>query len=169
MTPKKKKRTLPSVEPVEVIAAMPPERIRANLDAVLERLGTLAEKRERYARKLQTTTEEETRLTLQSQMLSTALTLHRQARTGIVPGAAERLRATIAAAPRVAEQTLAANVVTIVRQAQGAPVTPQQVHARLEQLGIDRSERVIRQALRRWRDEGVLVRDGHAYRALPQG
>ena len=57
-------------------------------------------------------------------------------------------------------------MVAIVRQAQGAPVTPQQVHSRLTQLGIDRSERVIRQALRRWAQQGALVRDGHAYRAL---
>jgi hypothetical protein len=162
------KRALPSVEPVELIAAMPPVQIKANLDAVLEHLGVLAKKRERFARKLQTTTDEETRLTLQAQMLSLALRLHQNAAAGTVPGAAETLRATIAAAPRAAEQTLAANVVTIVRQARGAPVTPQQIHARLTQLGIDRSERVIRQALRRWRDEGVLVRDGHAYRALPQ-
>lgn len=162
----RKKRRLPSIEPVEVIAAMPREQIEANLDAVQERLAILAEKRERFARKLQATTDEETRLTLQSQMLALALRLHRQAETGIVPGAEETLQATVAAAPRAAEQTLAANVITIVRQAEGAPVTPQQVHVRLAQLGIDRSERVIRQALRRWRDQGALVRDGHAYRAL---
>lgn len=157
---------LPSVEPVEVIAAKPRTQIEADLRAVQERLAVLAEKRERFARKLQATTDEETRLTLQSQWISTALSLHQRAETGIVPNAAQTLPATIAAAPRVAEQTLAANAIAIVRQAEGAPVTPQQVHARLTDLGIDRSERVIRQALRRWRDQGMLVRDGHAYRAL---
>ncbi len=161
-----KKRQLPSVEPVVVIAAMPRPQIEANLSAVQERLATLAEKRERFARKLQATTDEQTRLTLQSQMLSLALRLHQNAETGTVPGAKGALQEAVAAAPRVAEQTLAGNVVAIVRQAKGAPVTPQQVHARLTQLGIDRSERVIRQALRRWRDQGQLVRDGHAYRAL---
>lgn len=164
----KNKLRLPPVEPVEVIAAKPRKQIEADLALVQERLAALAERRERFARKLQATTEEETRLTLQSQWISLALRLHQNADTGIVPGAAETLRATIAAAPRVDEQTLAANVVAIVRQAEGAPVTPRQVHARLAQLGIDRSERVIRQALRRWRDHGELVRDGHAYRALPR-
>jgi hypothetical protein len=161
------RRSLPSVEPVEVIAAKPRAQIEADLQLVQERLAVLAEKRERFARKLLATTDEETRLTLQSQMISLALRLHQNAETGILPAARETLAATIAAAPRVAEQTLAENVVTIVRQAQGAPVTPRQVHARLAQLRIDRSERVIRQALRRWVDQGVLVRDGHAYRALP--
>ncbi len=163
------KASLPSIEPVEVIAAMPRAQIEADLHSVQERLGVVTEKRERFARKLQTTTDEETRLTLQSQMLSLALRLHQHAEAGIVPGAAQTLQVTIAAAPRVAEQTLAANAIAIVRQAEGAPVTPQQIHARLAQLGIHRSERVIRQALRRWVDRGLLVRDGHAYRALPRG
>jgi hypothetical protein len=163
------RKSLPSIEPVEAIAAMPRAQIEADLHTVQERLAVIAEKRERFARKLQTTTDEETRLTLQSQMLSLALRLHQHAEAGIVPGAAQTLQATIAAAPRVAEQTLAANAIAIVRQVEGAPVTPQQIHARLAQLGIDRSERVIRQALRRWVEQGLLVRDGHAYRALPRG
>ncbi len=162
----KTKTRLPSIEPVEVLAAMPRPQIEADLRTVQDRLAVVTERRERFERKLQMTTDEETRLTLQSQMLSLALRLHQHAEAGIVPGAAETLRATIAAAPRVAEQTLAANVIAIVRQAEGAPVTPQQIHARLTQLGIDRSERVIRQALRRWVEQGQLVRDGHAYRAL---
>jgi hypothetical protein len=163
------KAALPSIEPVEVIAAMPRAQIEADLRTVQERLAGAAAKRERFARKLQATTDQETRLTLQSQMLSLALRLHQNAEAGIVPGAEETLRAIIAAAPRVAEQTLAANVIAIVRQAEGTPVTPRQIHARLTELGIDRSERVIRQALRRWVDQGLLVRDGHAYRALRRG
>ncbi len=153
------KQPVPSLKAVEEICAQPRKDVKADLRAVQARLSVVTTKRERFARKLQATTEEETRLTLQAQMLSLALRLHQ--------GGGKAPPATVAAAPRVAEQTLAANVVTIVRQAQGAPVTPQQVHARLAQLRIDRSERVVRQALRRWVDRGVLVRDGHAYRALP--
>jgi hypothetical protein len=124
-----------------------------------DRLAIVAERRERLARKLRDATDEETRLRLQAQMLSIALRLRRSAKAG-----AEQT--SVAAAPRRHEPTLAADVLTIVRQGQGAPVTPRQVRDRLTQLGIDRSERVIRTALRRWAERGMLVKDGHVYRAL---
>ncbi len=149
-------KALPEIPGVEAICALPRKEIKADLRMVQERLRIATEKRERLARKLQAAIDEETRLALQAQMLSLGLRLR--------TGAAASPR--VAPAPRPRAQTLTADVVAIVRQAQGAPVTPQQVHARLAELGIDRSERVIRQALRRWRDQGALVRDGHAYRAL---
>jgi len=152
-------KNLPDIPVVEEICALPRKEIKADLRMVQERLRIATEKRERFERKLRAATDEETRLALQSQMLSLALRL----RTGAT--ASPR----IAPAPRPRSQTLAASTLAIVRQGDGAPVTPQQVRDRLAQLGADRSERVIRQALRRWVDQGELVRDGHAYRAVTRG
>ncbi len=159
------KKSLPTLRTVEEMCALSREQIETDLRTVLERLVIVSEKRERFARKLQVTTDEETRLTLQAQMISLALRLHQNAAAGN-PSAAETLQANIAAAPRRREQTLSANVLSIVQQGQGAPVTPRQVSNRLTELGMERDERVIRTALRRWAERGMIVKDGLVYRGL---
>src|ERR1044072_9389349 len=143
----------PSVKSVEEICALPRKDIKADLRAVQERLNVVTAKRERLAGKLTSTTDEETRLTLQAQMLALALRLHRSAQSG-VPSPAKTQQASVAATARRPE-TLSANALAIVRPGQGAHVPPQQVRPRLALLGIDRSERVIRTALRRWVASGL--------------
>jgi hypothetical protein len=71
-----------------------------------------------------------------------------------------------AAAPEQVEQNLSANVLTLVKQAQGHPLSPSDVRELLSDRGVHADLSAIRLALRRWAERNQIIKDGHVYRAF---
>ena len=156
---------LPSTKTIPEIAALPEEQLRADLELVQRaRQGAEAE-RERLTASLGRVNGDLARLLQQEQLLSLVLRMRRDAANG-VPGVADIIEAQAAAAPVARERTIAANVLSIVRQARGMPVRPVYVQERLADIGIEADDKVVRNALRRWAERGELIKDGFEYRAM---
>lgn len=89
--------------------------------------------------------------------------------TEVVPTACglsiEGVEALAARAPELREQNLSANVLTIVRQAQGEGLSPADIQEVLADFNVHADLSAIRQALRRWADRHQIIKNGHRYHA----
>jgi hypothetical protein len=108
---------------------------------------------------------EKARLEMQEALLAQALRMLQfaavgpdEAREGV-----ERLAAT---ASERRQQNISANILTIIRQADGEELSPSEVQEILADYNIHADLSAIRQALRRWADRHQIIKDGHRYRAL---
>jgi hypothetical protein len=108
---------------------------------------------------------EKARLEMQEQLLGQALRMLQFAQTG-PSGAREGVEALAAAAPEIRQQNISANVLTIVKQAQGAEMSPGEIQEVLADFNVHADLSAIRQALRRWDDRHQIIKNGHRYRAL---
>jgi hypothetical protein len=91
------------------------------------------------------------------------LRLHQQADAGS-PRPIAMLETTADASPARHEQSISANVLSIMRQTQGLAVRPAYVQRRLAEVGIEANDKVVRNALRRWAERGVLRKERYDYR-----
>jgi hypothetical protein len=105
------------------------------------------------------------RLQMQEQLLAQALRMLPFAKTG-PPEAAQAIRDLALGAPEARQQNISANVLTIVRQAHGEELTPAQIQEILADFNIHADLSAIRQALRRWAERHMIIKNGHRYRAL---
>lgn len=85
------------------------------------------------------------------------------ARVGARPGPWHQLAA---AAPEARQQNISANILTIVRQAEGAELSPGEIQEILADYNIHADLSAIRQALRRWAERHMIIKNGHRYHAL---
>jgi len=109
--------------------------------------------------------EEKARLDMEEALLGQVLRIRQFASTGL-PGSQETLDGLAASAPQQLERNLSANVLTIVRQAQGHDLSPANVRELLADRGVHADLGAIRVALRRWAERNQIIKDGHVYRAL---
>ncbi len=108
---------------------------------------------------------EKARLEMQEQLLAQALRMLQFAEIG--PAAArEDVRRLAASAPEHREQNISANILTIVKQAGGAELSPGEIQEILADYNIHADLSAIRQALRRWADRHQILKNGHRYRAF---
>jgi hypothetical protein len=125
------------------LVAMDPADLEAELDAVrAEKVG----------------------LEMQEQLLAQALRMLQFAQTGPA-GAKEGVDALAARAPELREQNLSANVLTVVRQAQGEELSPADIQEVLADFNVHADLSAIRQSLRRWADRHQIIKSGHRYHA----
>ena len=82
------------------------------------------------------------------------------------PCARERVDQLAAAAPEARQQNISANILTIVRQAEGAELSPGEIQEILADYNIHADLSAIRQALRRWAERHMIIKNGHRYHAL---
>jgi hypothetical protein len=108
---------------------------------------------------------EAARLQMQEQLLAQALRMRQFAKTG-PPDAARAVRDLAAGAQEAREQNISANVLTIVRQAGGEEITPAEIQEILADFNIHADLSAIRQALRRWAERHMIIKNGHRYHAL---
>jgi hypothetical protein len=108
---------------------------------------------------------EAARLQMQEQLLAQALRMLQFAKTG-PHDAARAIRDLAAGAQEAREQNISANVLTIVRQAAGEELTPGGIQEILADFNIYADLSAIRQALRRWAERHMIIKNGHRYRAL---
>jgi hypothetical protein len=108
---------------------------------------------------------EKARLEMQEQLLAQALRMLQFAQVG-PPGARERVDQLAAAAPEARQQNISANILTIVRQAEGAELSPGEIQEILADYNIHADLSAIRQALRRWAERHMIIKNGHRYHAL---
>ena len=108
---------------------------------------------------------EKTRLEMEEQLLSQVLMIHQWDDNG-TPGARDTLDAAAAAAPAEKRANVSANVLTVVRNARGAALSPANVQELLIDRGVHADLNAIRVALRRWSDRNQIIKEGHVYRAL---
>ncbi len=134
----------------------PPRRILAELVA-MDPADLEAELEDVRAQKV--------RLEMQEQLLAQALRMLQFAQTG-PPGAREGVESLAAKAPVLREQNLSANVLAIVRQAQGNELSPADIQEVLADFNVHADLSAIRQALRRWADRHQVIKNGHRYHAL---
>jgi hypothetical protein len=106
---------------------------------------------------------ERARLEMQEQLLAQALRMLQFAQVG-PPGARERVDQL--AAPEARQQNISANILTIVRQAEGAELSPGEIQEILADYNIHADLSAIRQALRRWAERHMIIKNGHRYHAL---
>jgi hypothetical protein len=126
------------------LAAMPQEDVEAELEQVRE---------------------EKTRLEMEEQLLAQVLRMRQFAQSGI--GETQRtLDALAATAPEQRQANISANVLAIVRQAQGSDLSPSDVQELLVDRGVHADLSAIRVALRRWAERNQIIKDGHVYRSL---
>ncbi len=126
------------------LAAMPQEDVESELEQVRE---------------------EKARLDMEEALLGQVLRMRQFAQTGIA-GSQEIIEELAAAAPEQVEQNLSANVLTLVKQAQGHPLSPSDVRELLADRGVHADLSAIRLALRRWAERNQIIKDGHVYRAF---
>lgn len=98
-------------------------------------------------------------------VLGQVLRIHQFATTGIA-GSQAVLDNLAASAPEQIEQNLSANVLAIVKQAQGHELSPADVREVLADRGVHADLSAVRVALRRWAERNRIIKDGHVYRAL---
>lgn len=156
---------LPLTKTIEEICALPQGQLEADFVTVQTARLAAESERVRLADDLRDASSRAARLLQQEQLLSLVLRMRSDAAIG-VPGVSEVLRANAAAAPLARERNVSANVLSIVRQAEGIAVTPSYVLDRLSELGVEKDGKVIRTALRRWVERGMLEKDGPGYRAV---
>jgi hypothetical protein len=108
---------------------------------------------------------DKTRLEMQEQLLAQALRMLQFAEIG-PPGARESVQHLAASAPEQRQQNISANILTIVRQAGGAELSPGEIQEILADYNIHADLSAIRQALRRWAERHMILKNGHRYRAL---
>ncbi|HEV3319843.1 MAG TPA: hypothetical protein VG053_09000 [Solirubrobacteraceae bacterium] len=108
---------------------------------------------------------EKARLEIQEQLLAQALRMLQFAEIGPT-GAREGVEQLAASAPNQRQQNISANILTIVKQAEGAELSPGEIQEILADYNIHADLSAIRQALRRWADRHVILKNGHRYRAL---
>ena len=72
-----------------------------------------------------------------------------------------------ASAPEARQQNISANILTIVRQAEGAELSPSEIQEILSDYNVHTDLSTIRQALRRWAERYMIIKSGHRYRVLP--
>ena len=102
---------------------------------------------------------------MQEQLLAQALRMLQFAEIG--PAAArEGVERLAASAPEQRQQNISANILTIVRQAEGAELSPSEIQEVLADYDIHADLSAIRQALRRWADRHQILKNGHRYRSL---
>jgi len=121
--------------------------------------------REDVEAELEQVREERTRLDMEEALLGQVLRMHQFAATGI-SGSQEALDQLSAAAPQRVDQNLSANVLALVKQAQGHPLSPSDVRDLLADRGVHAELSAIRVALRRWAERNQIAKEGHVYRAL---
>ena len=102
---------------------------------------------------------EAARLQMQEQLLAQALRMLQFAQTG-PPAAAQGVRDIAAGAQEAREQNISANVLTIVRQAAGEELTPAEIQEILADFNIHADLSAIRQALRRWAERHMIIKNG---------
>jgi hypothetical protein len=108
---------------------------------------------------------EKTRLEMQEQLLAQALRMLQFAEVG--PSAARAsVQGLAASAPEQRQQNVSANVLTIVKQADGSELSPREIQEILADYNIHTDLSAIRQALRRWAERHMILKNGHRYRAL---
>lgn len=108
---------------------------------------------------------EKGRLQMQEQLLAQALRMLQFAQVG-PPEAAEAVAALAVNAPEARQQNISANILTIVKQADGAELSPTEIQEVLADFQIHADLSAIRQALRRWAERHMIIKNGHRYRAL---
>jgi hypothetical protein len=108
---------------------------------------------------------EKARLEMQEQLLAQALRMLQFAQIGPV-GAKEDVERLAASAPEQRQQNISANVLTIIRQADGEEMSPSEIREILADYNIHADLSAIRQALRRWAGRHQIIKNGHRYRAL---
>jgi hypothetical protein len=154
---------LPPLKTIEEICALSQEQVEGDLRTIRAAKEPIASRREQLAAELQRVTDEEIRLAVQEEILALVLRLHRQPDVG-EPDVAATLNATADTAPSHREQSISANVLSIMRQTQGLAVRPAYVQRRLAEVGIEADDKVVRNALRRWAERGVLHKERYDYR-----
>jgi hypothetical protein len=105
------------------------------------------------------------RLQMQEQLLAQSLRMLQFAKTGS-PNDARAVRDLAAGAPEARQQNISANVITIVRQAAGEELAPAEIQEILADFNIHADLSAIRQALRRWAERHMIIKNGHRYHAL---
>jgi hypothetical protein len=138
------------------VSMAPPHRVLAELVA-MDQADIEAE--------LEQVRAEKGRLEMQEQLLAQALRMLQFAQIG-PPGAREGVERLAAAAPEQRQQNISANVLTIVKQADGEEMSPGDIQEVLADYNIHADMSAIRQALRRWADRHQIIKSGHRYRAL---
>ncbi|HEV7527331.1 MAG TPA: hypothetical protein VGO29_00365 [Solirubrobacteraceae bacterium] len=108
---------------------------------------------------------EKSRLEIQEQLLAQALRMLQFAEIG-PPGAREGVEQLAASAPEQRQQSISANILTIVRQADGAELSPAEIQEILADYNIHADLNAVRQALRRWAERHMILKNGHRYRAM---
>ncbi len=126
------------------LAAMPQEDVEAELEQVRE---------------------EKARLDMEEALLGQVLRMRQFAQTGIA-GSQDIIKELAAAAPQQVEQNLSANVLTLVKQAQGHPLSPADVRELLADRGVYADLSAVRLALRRWAERNQIMKDGHVYKGF---
>jgi hypothetical protein len=108
---------------------------------------------------------EKARLEMQEQLLGQALRMLQFAQVGPA-GTREAVARLAASAPEQRQQNISANILTIVKQAGGTELSPTQIQEILAAYNIHADLSAIRQALRRWAERHMILKNGHRYRAL---
>jgi hypothetical protein len=108
---------------------------------------------------------EKARLEIQEQLLAQALRMLQFAEVG--PSAAkENVEGLAAGAQEQRQQNISANILTIVRQAEGSELSPREIQEILADHNLHADLSAIRQALRRWEARHMILKNGHRYRAF---
>jgi hypothetical protein len=108
---------------------------------------------------------EKARLEMQEQLLAQALRMLQFADVGPL-GAREGVEHLAASAQEQRQQNISANILTIIKQAEGAEMSPAEIQEVLADYNIHADLSAIRQALRRWAERHQIIKNGHRYRAL---
>jgi hypothetical protein len=101
---------------------------------------------------------------MEEQLLTQTLRLRRAEKDG-APGAGATVAGLWRETPGKKQESLSANVLSIVRQAD-EPLLPADVQERLGREGIRADPSAVRVALRRWVERDQLVKEGRYYRDL---
>jgi hypothetical protein len=108
---------------------------------------------------------EKAKLEMQEQLLAQALRMLQFAEVGPATAREDIERLALNASEH-RELNISANILTIVRQAQGTELSPGDVQQILADHNIHADLSAIRQALRRWADRHQIRKNGHRYRAF---
>jgi len=105
------------------------------------------------------------RLEMQEQLLAQALRMLQFAQVGPA-SAREAVEQLAGSAPEARQQNISANILTIIRQAEGSELSPSEIQEILSDYNIHADLSTIRQALRRWAERHMIRKNGHRYHAL---
>jgi hypothetical protein len=141
---------------IQEIAAMPRAEIESELADAQQQKRDLDEQ-------INALTAERESVLMEEQLLAQVLRLHQWSDQGIA-GAREALEVNAASAPEAKRANVSANILSLVRQADGASLSPKDVLDGLARHGIQSDLNAVRVALRRWSDRGEILKEGSTYR-----
>jgi hypothetical protein len=144
----------PYLRIIEELSSLPVAQLRAELTETQANIARARSDLDELNRRLRIWEAEE-------QVLAQMLRFRQWHEDG-VPGTGVTLQALQQGAAVAREQTISANVLSVVRQSP-TPVSPAEVRERLAQAGVDADPSSIRGALRRWVAKDMLIKNGTCY------